>query len=125
MPSSNRAVPRSTLVVDNGAYSIKAGFANQAPDPTTDCQIIPNCIAKGRDKRVWIGAQLHKCRDFGEMAFRRPVEKGYLVNWEAEKEIWDSSFFDNDAKLKVLSHGNVNILKRLTVFASAIHMRLL
>jgi actin-related protein 6 len=26
--------------------------------------------------------------------FRRPVEKGYVVNWEAEREIWDQSFFD-------------------------------
>jgi actin-related protein len=36
------------------------------------------------------------------MVFRRPVEKGYLVNWEAEKEIWEESFFDDKAKLKVL-----------------------
>lgn len=93
--------PPNTLIVDNGAHTIKAGFAPSEPDVDAQCQIIPNCIARGRDRRVWIGAQLEKCKDFGEMAFRRPVEKGYLVNWEAEKEIWESAFFDKDAKLKV------------------------
>lgn len=29
------------------------------------------------------------------MVFRRPVEKGYIVNWEAQKEIWEYSFNDD------------------------------
>ena len=93
-----------TLVVDNGAYSIKAGFAgfaSSAPDPEIDCHEIPNCIARSRDKKVWIGAQLRQCQDYGEMVFRRPVEKGYLVNWESEREIWENSFLDKKATLKV------------------------
>lgn len=32
--------------------------------------------------------------------FRRPVEKGYLVNWEAEREIWEQSFFEEKATNK-------------------------
>ena len=80
---------------------MKAGFATGSPDPKTDCHIIPNCLAKSRDKRVWIGGQLENCKDFGEMAFRRPVEKGYLVNWEAEKEIWENTFFEKEARLRV------------------------
>ena len=97
---TEQVLPDRTLVVDNGAYTMKAGFATATPDLGTDCHIIPNCIAKGRDKRVWIGTQLDICRDFGEMAFRRPVEKGYLVNWESEKEIWHQSFIDEEAPLK-------------------------
>ena len=93
-------LPELTLIVDNGAYSMKAGFATSSPDPEKDCHVVPNCMAKSRDKRVWVGSQLENCKDFGEMAFRRPVEKGYLVNWEAEKEIWDSTFFDKGALLK-------------------------
>ena len=94
------ALPEHTLIVDNGAYSIKAGFATTLSDPEKDCHVVPNCMARSRDKRVWVGSQLESCKDFGEMAFRRPVEKGYLVNWEAEKEIWDSTFFDKGAQLK-------------------------
>lgn len=90
-----------TLVLDNGAYTMKAGFATSSPDLQRDCITIPNCIARGRNKRTWVGAQLEGCRDFGEMSFRRPVEKGYLVNWEVEREIWEKSFFHKDAKLKV------------------------
>lgn len=90
-----------TLILDNGAFTMKAGFATSSPDPLRDCHEIPNCIAKARDKRIWVGAQLEKCNDFGEMAFRRPVEKGYLVNWEAEKEIWEQTFFDKGARLEV------------------------
>lgn len=88
-----------TLVVDNGAYTIKAGFATENAT-YADCQVIPNCIARSRDRRVLVGAQLHTCRDFGGMQFRRPVEKGYLVNWEAEREIFDRSFIAKDAPLR-------------------------
>ena len=98
---ADRVLPQRTLVVDNGAYTMKAGFATSSPDLANDCHIIPNCLARSRDKRVWIAGQLENCKDFGEMAFRRPVEKGFLVNWEAEKEIWDNTFFDKGARLKV------------------------
>ncbi len=94
------AIPGRTLIVDNGAYTIKAGYASREPK-LEHCAVIPNCIARDREKRTWIGGQLERCKDFGEIAFRRPVEKGYLVNWEAEKAIWDSAFFEKTAKLKV------------------------
>ena len=95
-----RSLPAQTLVIDNGAYTIKAGFASSEPQ-TTDCQIIPNCVARDRGKRVWVGSQLDKCVDFGEIVFRRPVEKGFVVSWEVEKAIWDNTFIDSGAPLKV------------------------
>ena len=100
-----RVLPNQTLIIDNGAHTMKAGFATTEPCPE-DCQAIPNCLAKDRGKRVWVGAQLEKCNDFGEIAFRRPVEKGYLVNWEAEKAIWDHTFLEKNAKLTVLICSN-------------------
>ena len=97
---AERVLPDQTLVVDSGAYTMKAGFA-KPPLSVEHCQVIPNCLAKDRAKRVWIGAQLEKCNDFGEIAFRRPVEKGFVVNWEAEKAIWDNTFIEKGAKLPV------------------------
>lgn len=97
---TQQTLPTRTLVVDSGAYTIKAGFASTSQQPE-DCHAIPNCIARDRGKKVWIGSQLDHCTDFGEVVFRRPVEKGYLVNWEAAKAVWDSSFFDQGAQLKV------------------------
>ncbi|KAI1759807.1 Actin/actin-like protein [Hypoxylon sp. FL1150] len=87
--------PSRTLVLDNGACSIKAGYV--AGDVVDEPRVIPNCIARDRNKKVYIASELEKCTDCSEVAFRRPVEKGYTVNWEAEKEIWEHEFFDDKA----------------------------
>jgi actin-related protein 6 len=96
-----------TLVIDNGGYTIKAGLVgsnndeNEGQVPEPSCHIVPNCIARGRDKRIWVASQLDKCNDFGEMAFRRPFERGHIVNWESQKEIWDHTFLSKHAVVKV------------------------
>ncbi|OCK86356.1 Actin/actin-like protein [Lepidopterella palustris CBS 459.81] len=90
-----------TLILDNGAYTIKAGLSSPDTEPNyEDCKVIPNCIARSRDKRVYIASELEKCVDFGEMAFRRPVERGFIVNWEAEKAIWEQEFLSSGADLR-------------------------
>ena len=96
--SSGAVPPAKTLIIDNGAYTIKAGFSS--PTSTSECKVIPNCMARDRSKNVYVGSQLSKCKDFGEITFRRPVEKGYLVNWEAEKEIWEHEFFEDKSPLR-------------------------
>ncbi|POS87167.1 hypothetical protein EPUL_001741 [Erysiphe pulchra] len=88
-----------TLVLDNGAYTIKAGFSSPLIEEIGSPRLIPNCIARDRDRKIYVGSQLSTCKDFSEIIFRRPVEKGYLVDWEAEKEIWEHEFFDTGAKL--------------------------
>lgn len=91
-------LPATTFVLDNGGYAIKAGFARTWSSPDTDtlkrCHVIPNCLARTRDKRTHVGSQQNNILQWSEVTFRRPVERGQLVNWEAEKEIWDHSFFD-------------------------------
>jgi len=95
---------QQTLIIDNGGQAIKAGFSNATPS-AEDCRIIPNCIARGRDgprsHRIYVADQLDECKDFAEMAFRRPVEKGYVTSWEGELEIWKQVFFNSDAKIYV------------------------
>ena len=129
-----QALPDRCLVIDNGGYAIKAGFVNPVPN-LEDCQIIPNCLAKDRGKRVYVGAQLDICNDFGEMTFRRPIEKGFLVNWEAEKAIWDNTFIYKDAKLsvsterhrleKVVDRVKSVILVRRIYYSQKLRIRLL
>ncbi|KAI2627639.1 actin-domain-containing protein [Hypoxylon sp. NC1633] len=87
--------PTRTLVLDNGAYTIKAGYV--ADDDVDVPRVIPNCIARDRNRKIYVGSDVEGCTDFSEVAFRRPVEKGFVVNWEAEKDIWDHQFFDDDA----------------------------
>lgn len=94
-------LPEKTFIIDNGAYTIKAGYAppvlptQNADDSLSKCVTIPNAIVRTRDGRIFVGAQLSThISDWNEAVFRRPVEKGYIVNWEAEKEIWEQAFFD-------------------------------
>ncbi len=64
------ALPDRTLVVDNGSFSMKAGFSSPEPDASKDCHVIPNCIARGTDgrsQRIYIADQLEQCKDFAEM----------------------------------------------------------
>ena len=57
-------------------------------------------IARDRHRKTYVGSELSKCKDFGEIAFRRPVEKGYIVNWEAQREIWDRELLDKKTALQ-------------------------
>ncbi|XP_011298053.1 actin-related protein 6 [Fopius arisanus] len=76
------------FVLDNGAYTIKAGFSNGPP------QIIPNCImkAKSERRRPFIGNQIEDCRDASGLFYMLPYQKGYLVNWDVQKTVWDYIF---------------------------------
>jgi actin-related protein 6 len=78
---------------------MKAGYAcdpsSSSEEALSNCSTIPNAIVKTRDNRIWTAAQLEThVTDWNEAVFRRPVEKGYIVNWEAEREIWDQTFFE-------------------------------
>lgn len=96
---ASAAAPAKTLVLDNGAYTLKAGLVAASSNPSyDDCRVLPNCIARSvRDKRTYVSSELYQCKDFGELAFRRPVEKGFIVNWEAEKAIWEHELLDETA----------------------------
>lgn len=99
------SLPDRTLVIDAGAYTLKAGFATPSPDLQQDCRVIPNCLAKSaRDNKTYTASQLESCLDFGEMQFRRPVQKGYIVNWQAEAAIWEHEFLDPKAPLACRPH---------------------
>lgn len=86
--SSGPAPPSKTLILDNGAHTLKAGFSTDSAP-----RVIPNCLARDRARRVYVGSELSQCRDFGEVDFRRPVDKGFIVNWEAQREVWDAELF--------------------------------
>lgn len=92
-------LPSRAFVLDNGSYSIKAGFAPDEDESDerslSRCHFIPNAIARTRDRRTYVAAQMEQdVTQWSEAVFRRPVEHGQLVSWEAQKEIWDHTFFD-------------------------------
>ncbi|KAJ4538612.1 Actin- protein 6 [Exophiala dermatitidis] len=111
MPRGSRAsarsvpgLPSTTFVLDNGGYSIKAGFAPSEAVADTEalpkCRTLPNTLVRTRDKKIYVGAHTEEITHWSEALFRRPVENGQVVSWEAQKEIWDQTFFDERTATK-------------------------
>jgi actin-related protein 6 len=90
------AVKPNTLVIDNGAWTIKAGLVTSSPS-LDDCHVVQNCIAKDQDRKVYIGPQLDQCKDFFHLVMRRPVERGMIVNWDQERAIWHQIFLSQQS----------------------------
>uniref|UniRef100_A0A914D0S6 Actin-related protein 6 n=1 Tax=Acrobeloides nanus TaxID=290746 RepID=A0A914D0S6_9BILA len=78
-----------TLVVDNGASTIKAGYSSEE-EPS----FIPNSVFKSKfeRKRVFVADELKDCVDKTSLYYLLPFEKGYLVNWDIEHQVWDRLF---------------------------------
>ncbi|KAI9058563.1 actin-like protein Arp6 [Trametes sanguinea] len=80
----------SVVILDNGASTIKVGVLGVHEDHPL---IIPNAVVRSKgDNATYIGHELAKCRDFTSLRFRHPFEKGFLVDWDAQKAIWDGVF---------------------------------
>ncbi|XP_006621461.1 actin-related protein 6 isoform X1 [Apis dorsata] len=78
----------STFVLDNGAYTAKVGLASD------NVKLVPNCImkAKSERRRPFVGSQIEECRDASGLFYILPFQKGYLVNWDVQKTVWDYIF---------------------------------
>ncbi|KAJ1886176.1 Actin- protein 6 [Kickxella alabastrina] len=74
-----------TLILDNGSYTIKAGYADaQAP------QHFPNTITRTRrTKRIQVGDLSTHTNDLSGLYFRSPFDRGHLVHWDVQLPIWD------------------------------------
>lgn len=80
------------LVIDNGSYTIKAGF-NTGDDDGNDTSTpikVTNAISKTKDGIIHVGNQyLSHTNNFSGIQFKRPFEQNNLTSWETEKPIWD------------------------------------
>ena len=77
--------------------------------------MIPNAIVRSKgDKRTYFGHEIAQCKDYSTLHLRLPFEKvgylfipdssialfpsactqGYLVDWDAQKAVWDGIFSD-------------------------------
>ncbi|CAG9807802.1 unnamed protein product [Chironomus riparius] len=75
--------------IDNGACNIKIGnITDEKP------LVIPNCImkAKSEKRRPFIGNQIDECRDISGIFYILGFTKGYITNWEVQKNIYDYIF---------------------------------
>lgn len=87
-------VDHRIIVLDNGGGSSKVGFAGE-----TTPRIVPNVIAKtkgttGNPKgHVYVGDQIdNECESYSSLTYKRPMEKGYVVDCETQIAIWNRIF---------------------------------
>lgn len=80
---------KGIFIVDNGGYSMKTGWSSDEGPKS-----IPNCIAKVKSerRRPFIGDQLEECKDYSGLFYILPIQKGYIVNWETQKTVWNYLF---------------------------------
>eukprot|EP01127_Copromyxa_protea_P016355 TRINITY_DN4839_c0_g1_i1.p1 TRINITY_DN4839_c0_g1~~TRINITY_DN4839_c0_g1_i1.p1 ORF type:complete len:441 (-),score=73.48 TRINITY_DN4839_c0_g1_i1:44-1366(-) len=77
------------LVIDCGADSVKMGFGGML-NPT---RIAPNFVARGGKKgtQKYVAEEIENCEDFSKLILRRPFDRGYLLDWEIQKQVWSLS----------------------------------
>uniref|UniRef100_A0A1I8IF66 Actin-related protein 6 n=4 Tax=Macrostomum lignano TaxID=282301 RepID=A0A1I8IF66_9PLAT len=77
---------KDTLIVDLGAGYVKIGSASES-EPR---QVI-NSVTKAKHvkTRVFVGNELDECKDLSGLYYQLPFQKGYLLNWELQKQVLD------------------------------------
>ncbi|KAF0989458.1 hypothetical protein HZS_1128 [Henneguya salminicola] len=101
---------KMAIVIDHGGYSIKIGdSSSQTPS------IVENVICKTKlDRRAtFIGNQYHHLSDKTSLCINRPIQKGYIINWSNQKEIWDYLFNSNEFSVSKI-YDTSFILKKKT-----------
>jgi actin-related protein 6 len=65
--------------------------------------VIPNIIfkAKSERRRAFIGDQIEECKDYSGLFYVLPFSKGYLVNWDIEKQIWNYMYGKEGLQVKM------------------------
>ncbi|XP_077211220.1 actin-related protein 6 isoform X2 [Tasmannia lanceolata] len=87
----------NVIVLDNGGGLCKAGIGGDR-DPIA---VVPNCLGRtpssSSSKQKWLIAdQLNSSSttttDLTSISLRRPFDRGYLINPDLQKEVWDRIF---------------------------------
>lgn len=93
-----------TFIMDVGAYSLKAGFVSQQiPDLIFNCKM----KVKSERQRQYIGDQIDECKDYAGLYYILSHQKGFILNWDIQREIWEYTF---KTKYKSLIPKEVNLI---------------
>ena len=83
----------SRIVIDNGSYTIKAGFAGDY-DPR---YVFPSVVGHSDlhtqvHSDYYVGDVAQNKRDV--LSLKHPIERGVITNWEDMEKIWDHTFYN-------------------------------
>mmetsp|Transcript_15382 Transcript_15382/g.62734 ORF Transcript_15382/g.62734 Transcript_15382/m.62734 type:complete len:396 (-) Transcript_15382:952-2139(-) len=101
---------KGIVVLDNGGYNIKAGYVS-AEERSRGCdvqslssppEIFPNAVAKPpkksssvatkRNGGFLVSAELYDLPSYSGLFFRRPIERGYVKEWDLQRDVWKYIF---------------------------------
>lgn len=96
------------VVIDNGSYMIRAGFAGDEI-PTA---VFPTIIGRLRHRGVTAALGLKDCHYVGDqtiekrgiLTIKNPIENGIVTNWDDMTEIWFHTFL-NQLKVEPNHHS--------------------
>ncbi|CAM9895509.1 unnamed protein product, partial [Phaeothamnion confervicola] len=79
-----------TIVIDNGGGTARAGFAGD--DAPRSC--VPNTCARLKNQLHTLVADetVGSVKDSSQLIFQRPFDRGYVVNWVSQMEVWRRLF---------------------------------
>jgi len=94
------------VVLDNGSEKCKVGFATSTGQPS----LVPNyAVRPKREKRLYIADQCDEVTDLSGLFFRRPMDRGLIVNWELETLIWKQMFSSPTSGVQVTDPSSVSL----------------
>ncbi|KAL1093924.1 hypothetical protein V6Z11_D06G061400 [Gossypium hirsutum] len=78
----------NVVVLDNGGGLIKAGQGGER-DPAV---VIPNCLYRPLTSKKFLHPTTTTEEDLTSAAIRRPIDRGYLINPDLQRDIWSHLF---------------------------------
>jgi actin-related protein 6 len=85
-------------MIDNGAGKLKAGTCKNSTSIRNEITPMKqtNCTARmTKQMNILIGDDVDKCLNGSLLHYNRPFDRGYLVNWQCEIDIWSKLFSSN------------------------------
>ena len=77
------------LVIDNGGWQCKIGYTTQATP-----LVAYNSVMKAKAERgkSFVANEIDNCRDMSGLFYQLPMQKGFLVNWDTQRTVWEHLF---------------------------------
>lgn len=63
--------------------------------------------SKAERRKNFIGDQLEDCKDLSGLYYVLPFQRGYVVNWDTQRQVWDYVFGNDVMKLQCETHSLV------------------
>ncbi|KAI3626679.1 ARP6 [Malassezia furfur] len=113
-----RSAPLDGVVLETGASHVRLGTIPMHSGALPYLARHPNAIARTRPgvrRQVLVGNEIEDaCLDYGGLQLRLPIDRGMVVDWAAQKAVWDRALAERFGK-KGASYDSFGALQGRTV----------